>query len=205
MKTMHLFAALRPEPGFPNPTADIKIGNVRYDLVLPEEISNLLLLQFIDNTASYHCAERYCNQYGFEQIHKQPALLNAELQGRPAYAITLEAAEDVPEEDDLIGAFSMRLAVGPLAARRLFERALARESIDLELADYVTKREAFFNHCDGFELLRLRCYFDAEERNSVMQDVENEEPPSSVLKELGAGKINFKTFYENQIKLNQEK
>lgn len=199
MKTMHLFAALRPEPGFPNLTADIKVGNIRYDLILPEEISNLLLLQFIDNTASYHCAERYCNQYGFEKIHKQPALLNAELYDKPAYAVTLEAAEDVPEEDDLIGAFSMRLAVGPLAARRLFERALARESIDLELADYVTKREAFFNHCYGFELLRLRCYFDAEERDSVMQDVDNEEPPSAVLKESKQSRITFKYFFSKNV------
>lgn len=188
MNTIHLFSALSPQPGFPVISADMTIGSVRYDLVLPEEMSDLLLLYFINNPA-YRQIGEYCNDEGISLIHKRPELLNGPRNNLLGYAVSFDAVEDAPNDDDFIGSFSMKLIVGPQAAFSLCENALTRNSIEPELADYVMMREAFFVNCHGFELLRKRYYFDAMDRESVMNDVERDEPPVAVLKEKGKRRV----------------
>ncbi len=98
------------------------------------------------------------------------------------------------EDDDVVGFVALRLAVGPLAARQLYNRAVSRTSIDMALADFVIKREAYFRECGGFELLRLRYYLDAEDRYQVMLDLDANEPPAALLKERSQGKTRFSQF-----------
>jgi hypothetical protein len=90
------------------------------------------------------------------------------------------------------GWVALRIAVSPLAAQQLYNLACQRESISPELADYITRRAAYFQRCGGFELLRIRYYFDAADRYDVMLDLDRDEPPSAVLKERGSRKIRFR-------------
>jgi hypothetical protein len=194
MKPLHLFAPLRKQPGFPKVSPLMRVGDVDYRLILPDAVSNLLLLHFIESGVAYRRVDRYCDPFGIEQIHAHPTLLDDEYQGAPTFAVSFSADEDVMEDDDVVGFVALRLAVSPLAARQLYNRAIDRKSIDMALADFVIKRDAYFRECGGFELLRLRYYLDAEDRYQVMLDLEANEPPAALLKELGRGKIRFSAF-----------
>jgi hypothetical protein len=68
MKPLHLFSPLRKKPGFPKVPSLIRVGNVDYTLILPDEFSNLLLLHFIESGGSYCRVDRYCDPFGIEQI-----------------------------------------------------------------------------------------------------------------------------------------
>lgn len=196
MKPLHLFAPLRKQPGFPVTSADLKIGNVRYDLILPENISDLLLLHFIDSTGSYRRVDRYCDLDGIEAIRKRPSLLDDAYTGLPTFAMSFNGVEDVQDNDAVIGYVALRLAVGPLAARQLRNRACRRELIDGDLAEYIATRDAYFSQCGGFELLRVRYYFDEVDRYSVMLDLEQNEPPRAFLKERDRRGIRLRHFLQ---------
>lgn len=196
MKPLHLFAPLRKQPGFPKVSPLMRVGDVDYRLILPDEVSNLLLLHFIESGSVYRRVDRYCDPFGIEQIHADPTLLDDENGGVPAYAVSFSAVEDVMEDDDVVGFVALRLAVGPLAARQLYNRAVSRKSIDMALADFVIKRDAYFRKCGGFELLRLRYYLDAADRYQVMLDLDANEPPAALLKERDMGKTRFSHFHQ---------
>lgn len=183
MKPLHLFAPLRKQPGFPATTANLTVGDVCYDLILPDEISDLLLTHFIDSDGIYRRVDRYCDPLSIDQIHAHPSLLGDELNDASTYAISFNGVEDVLEDDDVIGFVALRLAVGPNAARQLHKRAVSRKQIAPVLAEYIARREAFFSRCGGFELLRLRYYLDASDRYQVMLDLDANEPPSAILRE----------------------
>ena len=185
MKPLHLFAPLRKQPGFPKVSPLMRVGDVDYRLILPDEVSNLLLLHFIESGGAYRRVERYCDPFGIEQIHADPTLLDDEYQGAPTFAVSFTAVEDVTEDDEVVGFVALRLAVGPLAARQLYNRAVSRKAIDMALADFVIKRDAYFRECGGFELLRLRYYLDAEDRYQVMLDFDNCYTCSALLKLRG--------------------
>lgn len=192
MKPLHLFAPLRKQPGFPKTAAKMTVGDIRYDLILPAKMSDLLLLHFIRSGGAYRQADRYSDSAGFEQIHAQPTLLDDLYPDAPAYAVAFNGAEDVVDDDDLVGFVAVRLAVGPLGARQLYNRSVSRKSIDPTLAEYIGRRSAYFSHCGGFELLRVRYYVDAADRYQVMLDMEADEPPSLVLRERSTGKTRFR-------------
>ena len=192
MKPLHLFAPLRKQPGFPKVSPLIRVGDVDYSLILPDEVSNLLLLHFIESGGAYRRVDRYCDPFGIEQIQVHPTLLDDEYQGAPTFAVSFSGVEDVLDDEDVMGFVAVRLAVGPLAARQLYNRATSRKSIDLTLADYVNKRSAFFRACGGFELMRLRYYVDFKDRYQVMLDIEANEPPSALLKEGRQAKLRFR-------------
>lgn len=67
-----------------------------------------------------------------------------------------------------------------------------RQFIAQRLADYIIRRDAYFKQCGGFELLRVRYYFDADDRYSVMLDIEGDAPPAAILKERKKMKIRFR-------------
>ena len=100
------------------------------------------------------------------------------------------------------GWVALRLAVGPLAARQLYNRACRREFITPELADYIISRDAYFKCCGGLELLRIRYYFDAEDRYSVMLDLDRDEPPGALLKERNGMKTRFRDMNRNRFASN---
>lgn len=191
MKPMHLFSPLRKQPGYPTTSVDLTVVDVKYDLILPAEVSDLLLLHFIHSDGSYRQIARYCNPEGIEAVRARPTLLDDESEGAPTFAVSFNAIEDVQNDDAVIGYVALRLAVGPLAARQLYNRACRRQRITEELADYIVSRDAYFQHCGGFELLRVRYYFDAEDRYLVMLDVERDEPPGALLKERKQTKTRF--------------
>ena len=89
---------------------------------------------------------------------------------------------------------AVRLAVGSLAAKQLYNRACQRESMYPQFADCIISREAYFQRCSGFELLRIRYYFDAEDLYDVMSDLAKDEPPTLRHKEHRSGKTRFCEF-----------
>lgn len=196
MKAMHLFSPLRKQPGYPTTSVDLTIADVTYDLILPAEISDEILVHFIQAEDSYHQASQYCNANGLDAIRACPTLLDDEHRGLPAFAITLYGIEDAVDDDAMNGSVAIRLAAGPLAARRLYNRAWRRDSMSTDLSDYITSHDAYFKQCGGFELLRIRYYFDGDDRLSVMRDIETGEPPVALLKERGRTKSRFRDMYE---------
>ncbi len=184
MKPMHMFSPLRKQPGYPTTSVKLTIADVTYDLILPAKVSDELLVHFIASTDSYNQVSRYCNAEGIDAIRASPILLDDEYRGLPTFAITFYGVEDAEDQDKMNGWVALRLAVGPLAARQLYNRAYRRESITPELADYIISRDAYFKQCGGFELLRIRGYFDADDRNQAMPDLYRDEPPPAVLEEL---------------------
>lgn len=191
MKPMHMFSPLRKQSGYPKTSVDVNIGHVRYDLILPAEVSDELLVHFIGSTDSYRQVARYCNAEGIDAIRACPSLLDDESHGKPSFAVSFYGVEDAAGDHETNGWVALRLAAGPLAARLLYNYACQRESITPELADYIISREAYFKQCGGFELLRIRYYFDAEDRYSVMLDLEQNEPPNAILKERSGTKTRF--------------
>ncbi len=177
MKPIHLFTPLYRYSGYPKTSVDVKIGHVRYDLILPAEISDEILTHFIHSDDSYRRFDHYCSPEGIEKVRAQPAVLGDDYEFAPNYAVSFNGVEDTQDDDAVIGYVALRLAVGALAAKRLYNRACRRDFITKKLADYIMSRDAYFKHCGGFELLRIRYYFDAEDRYSVMLDLEADEPP----------------------------
>ena len=196
MKAMHLFSPLRKQPGYPTTSVDLTIADVTYDLILPAEISDELLVHFIQAEDSYHQASQYCNDRGIMTIRANPTLLDDDNRGLPAFAITLYEIEDAVDDDEMNGSVAVRLAAGPLAARRLYNRACRRESMSADLSDYITNHDAYFARCGGFELLRIRHFFDSDDKDSVMRDMETGEPPDAILKERGRTKSRFRDMCE---------
>lgn len=194
MKPMHMFSPMRRLSGYPKTSVDVNIGHVRYDLILPAEVSDELLVHFVKSTNLYRQVSHFCNAEGIDAIRASPSLLDDESHGMPSFAISFYGVEDAAEDDAMNGWVALRIAVGPLAAQQLYNLACQRKSITPELADYITSRAAYFQRCGGFELLRIRYYFDAEDRYSVMLDLDRDEPPSAVLKERGQGKTRFSSF-----------
>lgn len=192
MKPMHLFSPLRKQPGFPTTSVNLTIADVKYDLVLPAEISNQLLVHFIGSEDSYRRVDRYCNAEGMDVIRAHPTLLSDEYRGLPTFAVSFYGVEDAEDDDNMNGWVALRLLVSGLAARQLYHRAHRREFITQELADYILSHDAYFEQCGGFELLRIRYYFDAEDRYTVMVDLDRDEPPSAILREGQKTKSRFR-------------
>ncbi len=191
MKPMHLFSPLRKRAGYPTTSVDLTIADVTYDLILPDEISDELLVHFVGSRDLYRQAAQYCNAEGIDAIRSCPTLLDDEYRGAPTFAISFYGVEDAEDAAAMNGWVALRLAVGPLAASLLYSRAVARESVSSELADYIISRDAYFANCGGFELLRIRYYFDAKDRYSVMLDIDADEPPEALLKERKGTKTRF--------------
>ena len=192
MKPMHMFSPMRRLSGYPKTSVDVNIGHVRYDLILPAEVSDELLVHFVKSTNLYRQVSRFCNAEGIDAIRASPSLLDDESHGIPSFAISLYGVEDAAGDDAMNGWVALRFAVSPLAAQQLYNLACQRESISPELADYITRRAAYFQRCGGFEVLRIRYYFDAEDRYDVMLDLDRDEPPSLALKECKREKIRFR-------------
>jgi hypothetical protein len=199
MKPMHLFSPFFMQSGYPKTSVDLRIGHVKYDLILPADVSDELLVHFVSSTDSYRQVSRYCNAEGIDAIRARPSLLDDEGGGTPTFAISFYGAEDAVDNDAMNGWVAVRLAVGPLASKRLYDRACQRESIPPQLADYIMSREAYFQRCSGFELLRIRYYFDAEDRYDVMSDLAKDEPPTLNLKEHRSGKTRFCKFVSSAL------
>ena len=202
MKPMHMFSPLRKQPGYPTTSVDLTIADVTYDLMLPAEVSDELLVHFVGSTDSYSQVARYCNAEGIDAIRARPTLLDDEYRGLPTFAISFYGVEDAEDQDKMNGWVALRLAVGPLAARQLYNRACRREFITPELADYIISRDAYFKCCGGLELLRIRYYFDAEDRYSVMLDLDRDEPPGALLKERNGMKTRFRDMNRNRFASN---
>lgn len=197
MKPLHLFSALRKQPGFPKTSVDLTIANVTYDLILPPEVSDQVLTHFVGSTDSYRRVDRYCNAEGIDAIRAHPPLLSDEYRGLPTFAVSFNGVEDAEDADNMNGWAAVRLAVGGLAARQLYNRARRREFIVDELADYIISHAAYFEHCGGFELMRIRYYFNGEDRYSVMLDLDRDEPPGALLKERQRGKTRLRDVLAN--------
>ena len=195
MKAMHLFSPLRKQPGYPTTSVGLTIADVTYDLILPAEISDEILVHFIQAEDSYRQASQYCNADGLEAVRARPALLDDEYLRLPAFAITLYEIENSVDDDAMNGCAAVRLAASSRAAGRLYNRACRRESMSADLSDYITNHDAYFARCGGFELLRIRHFFDADDKDSVMRDMETGEPPDAILKERGRTKSRFRDLF----------
>lgn len=194
MKPMHLFSPLRRLSGYPKTSVDVNIGHVRYDLILPADVSDELLVHFVKSTNLYRQVSHFCNAEGIDAIRASPSLLDDESHGMPSFAISFYGVEDAADDDAMNGWVALRIAVSPLAAQQLYNLASQRESITPELADFITSRAAYFRRCGGFELLRIRYYFDAEDRYTVMLDLDRDEPPSLSLIERNSKKLSFSRY-----------
>lgn len=175
MTTLRLFAPLKRHPAFPKTSVDLKIGDVRYDLIIPPDISNLMVRHFVRPESTYRKVERYSNFMDIEALRGNPGLLDEEFRGVPTYAHCVNGVED-SDDGFLVGYLAVRLMVGPLAARVFYGRAARRERIDTTLADYIINHEIYFHPCVGFEILHQRFYFDEAERFDALRDVEEWEP-----------------------------
>ena len=202
MNPMHMFSPLRRLSGYPKTSVDVNIGHVRYDLILPAEVSDELLVHFVKSTNLYRQVSRYCNAEGIDAIRASPSLLDDESHGMPSFAISFYGVEDAAHDDAMNGWVALRIAVGPLAAQQLYNLACHRESISPELADYITSHAAYFQRCGGFELLRIRYYFDAEDRYSVMLDLDRDEPPSFAIHERRGAKLRFRDVCDLRLSRN---
>lgn len=192
MTQIHAFSPLRKQPGYPTTSVKLTIGDVRYDLFLPEEVSDELLVHFVGSEDSYRQVSRYCNAEGIDAIRARPSLLDHEFIDKPTFAITFYGDEDAEGDDAMNDRVALRLAVGPYAARQLYNRACRRESITEGLADFIVNHDAYFKQCGGLELLRLRCHsFDFEDLSPLMTDVDADEHPSVLLKEPKTTKTRF--------------
>jgi hypothetical protein len=204
MKPMHLFSPLRKQSGFPTTSVNLKIADVKYDLVLPAEISDQLLVHFIGSEDSYRRVDRYCNSEGMDAIRARPFLLSDEYRGLPTFAVSFYGVEDGDDDDKMNGWVALRLLASGLAARQLYHRAHRREFITQELADYIIRHDAYFEQCGGFELLRIRYYFDAEDRYTVMLDLDRDEPPGALLKERGRMKTRLRDMMSAEMNMRPQ-
>lgn len=157
---------------------------------MPEEVSEELLVHFVGSEDSYRQVSRYCNAEGIDAIRARPSLLDYEFLDKPTYAITFYPDEDVEGDDAINEWVALRLAVGPYAARQLYNRACRRESITEKLADYIVSHSEYFKQCGGFELLRVRC-FDFEDRYPLTLDTDAAESASFLFKEPKTTKTRF--------------
>jgi hypothetical protein len=173
---LRLFAALRPQLEYPESPVDLQVGEYSYDLVLPADFSERLVRHVTDPEGGYRRVNRYCDGPGIDAVRRKPTLLDDEGKGQPTFADCASGCEIVDVQGDMGGYVALRLALGPLAARHLYRRARARQSIDARLADYITERQRYFGECGGFELLRILYYFSIEERLEVMRHLELREP-----------------------------
>lgn len=121
MTQMHAFSPLRKQPGYPTTSVKLTIGDVRYDLFLPEEVSDELLVHFV-GSEDYRQVSRYCNAEGIDAIRARPSLLDHEFIDKPTYAITFYPDEDAGGNDATNEWVALRLVVGPYAARQLYNR-----------------------------------------------------------------------------------
>ncbi len=191
MTQMHAFSPLRKQPGYPTTSVKLTIGDVRYDLFLPEEVSDELLVHFV-GSEDYRQVCRYCNAEGIDAIRARPSLLDHEFIDKPTYAITFYPDEDAGGNDATNEWVALRLVVGPYAARQLYNRASRCESITEKLADYIASHDAYFKHSGGLEMLRVRCQsFSFEYRYPLMPDTDTAESASFFLKEPKTTKTRF--------------
>lgn len=175
MTPLHLFAPLKRHPAFPKNSMDLRIGDVRYNLLVPPDISKLIFRHFVEPGSTYRKVERYSHFMEIEALRGNPGLLDEESRGIPTYAHCVNGVED-SDDFSLVGYVAARLMVGPRAARVFYGRAARRNRIDTSLSAYVLDHEGYFHPCVGFEILLLKYYFDEAERVDALRDVEEWAP-----------------------------
>ena len=112
MNQLRLLVALSPRPDYPDSPLDLKIGDVRYDLIVPAEASDLLVLHFHDAGGGYRRVARYCDADGIEAIRARPSLLDDAHPGVPTYADTAYGYEIDDGDGAVTGYVALPLAVG---------------------------------------------------------------------------------------------
>ena len=178
MNRLCLFAALNPQPGYPDTPMDLKIGNLRYDLFVPEPITKALTAHFVGSQGEYRLEGRYCDTRSIDEIRARPALMGDGYTADPVYAYAVQGVECAEDDDIATGYVALRLAVGPFAAWKLFLRAGAGTDIDSGLAKFIVDRDEYFRECGGFELMRIAYYANAKERVEVVRSVDGDEQGS---------------------------
>lgn len=189
----HLFRALNPDDRYPTTPFNIKLKDLRYHLPLPPPVGDHLA-DLLSSKGPFLCLERYCNPAGIDLLRSNPAGFEIG-SGMPSYAeseIRVEAIQD----GRVMGYIMQQAATNALAAQEILRFAIedwashqgsiAFAGSEHEAAiEWVMQYGTFFQHCGGFEMVRISYYFNADEQNAAysMIDGDFSDPMPSELKE----------------------
>ena len=86
MMTLCLFAPLAPSDDYPHSAFHLTLDDVPYDLPLPLDVGDELASAIKSVPLGFRRVDDYCNADGIELAWEDPARLEFESKGHPAYA-----------------------------------------------------------------------------------------------------------------------
>lgn len=163
-----LFAALAPTENFPNSGFKLTLQGGRYDLPLPTVVGDTLysVIKTI-GTGTKITQRRICSPRTWT-ARKYPVCVGEKSDGDFFYReFSSRSDECVGRDGQPKGHFYNRITVSASGAHRLIEDSRQGKYFDAFTREHLSRREAYFLECGGFDLLRTIYYFDTIEEEQA--------------------------------------
>ena len=185
------FRALKSDVGYPLTLFNVSLSDVAFDLPLPPPICDAIMDVLI-RSGNFERVEKLCTPPGLDKIRTAPKVLRtANLS--PAYA-GCDVLEDISGPDLVIGYVLYMIAANESAAREVLRLAVEGGTFQKEVDVWIINHTAHFSYCGGFEIARMFCYSDIDEKANVNGFIErfkfNEKP--NPLAKIPGRKLRFR-------------
>lgn len=172
-----VFRALKSDVGYPLTLFNVSLSEVQFDLPLPPPICNAIM-DVLSRSGNFERVEKFCSPSGLDKIRTATKVLQtANLS--PAYA-GCDVLEDITGPDLVIGYVLYMMAANESAAREVLRLAVEGGTFQQEVGVWIINHTAHFSHCGGFEIARMFCYSDVDEKANVKDFIDrfafNEKP-----------------------------
>lgn len=191
MLTLCAFAALAPSDNYPASPFHMTLEGASFELPIPVFVGEAITKVIQSPKLEFKRLVDYSTLDGLELLRSKLSRLDFEAGNAPAYAdadlwMEMTALRDEP----LKGSILNWLIVSAKGAQRLLKLAEDTEIFRTDVTDFLIRREAFFRHCGGFQLLRARYFLDSVERAIAL--LTRNTPVGDALIEQGKRRTRFK-------------
>jgi len=185
------FRALKSDVGYPLTLFNVSLSEVKFDLPLPPPICDAIM-DVLSRSGNFERVDKFCTLPGMSKIRSEPKVLQtADLS--PAYA-GCDVLEDITGDDLVIGYVHYMIAVNESAAREVLRLAVEGGTFQKEVDVWIINHTAYFSYCGGFEIARMFCYSDVDEKANVNGFIDrfafNDEP--NPLADIPGRKLRFR-------------
>ena len=191
-----VFRALKTNIGYPLTLFNVSLREVKFDLPLPPSISDAIM-EVLTRSGNFERVEKFCTPSGMDKIRSAPKVLQTTSQS-PAYA-GCDVLEDITGPDLVIGYVLYMIAANESAAREILRHAVEGGTFQQEVDVWIINHAVHFSYCGGFEIARMFCYSDVDEKANVNGFIDrfafNEKP--NPLAEIPGRKLRFRDMVNN--------
>lgn len=162
------FRALSPSSDYPNTPLNLTFDEVKYDLVLPDYVSDVLITNAsLDNGLSR--LDKYCNREGFCRLRNSPQEFQALAAGMPAFA-NAEFAFDACNDGVPSGYIARFVAISLPPITTIIDVLHHLKIVEPGVQKYIRQNPKYFKEAGAFEVARVVYYFNEQDQRDLRTD-----------------------------------